>query len=91
MEQYQAYKPPPERAIRRARSALFDLIDESTGEEVYAFHMLALERQELEEEGMKYVEEADEMIREIDEAWHARAAELASGPRVGGDPEDRSF
>lgn len=77
LEQYRAYKPPPEREIRRARMALLDLIDESTDDQVYAFYMLALERKELEEEGMKDVEAADEMLREIDEAWATRSVELA--------------
>ena len=77
LEQYRAYKHPAEREIRGARTALLRLIDESSDDQVYAFYMLALERKELEEEGMKDVERFDEMIREIDEAWNARAVELA--------------
>lgn len=88
MEQYRAYKPPPEREIRRARSALVEFIDKSTDLQVYAFYMLALERKELEEQGMKDVEAFDEMLRELDEDWEARARELAGAPRVRGEPEE---
>ena len=88
LEQYRAYKPPPDREVRRARSALFELIDESTDLQVYAFYMLALERKELEEQGMKDVEAFDKMLRELDEDWEARAEELAGAPRGRVEPEE---
>ena len=40
--------------------------------------MLALERKEIEEEGMKDVEAADEMLREIDALHALRAVELTA-------------